>query len=200
MKRNILFVLGLLLTLSGFLLAHEKEIPFVSALIYKNVNALRTGFNEVCGLPIGLEDVSNRYRSVVRGDLTLLPIEKGFIELSEFIKRDLRKDKSEYFAQTGDGMMSFDDFKKGALTKGFSKMTFQGIPGNGTGINIPIGNNQINVFLTDASSAYGSFFVYKISEGIDKEHRSISFVWALVLFLCGFFLQIFQFSWAKRKA
>lgn len=197
-KKQSLFILGLLLGFFGFSLAHEKEIPLVSHMLYGKVNAIRSGFNKVCGLPVKLENVSNRYRKVVTGDLTLKIQDDGFNGLSEFLMKDLKRKESEYFAKTWDGTLSYEDFKTRALKDGFSKMTYQGIPGDGTGINIPIGNNRINAYLNNSPNEYASFFVYKVDKGIEKEYRSITFAWASLIYFTGLFIQIFQFDWGKQ--
>ena len=179
--RKILFILGLSVAVCGYLLSHEKEIPFVHKL-YGNVNAMRYGFNKVCGLPIAFENINNRYRRIVNGDLTLGSRDEGFIELSELFQKDLKLERPEYFAKTSEETLSYDEFRRRALKDGFLKMTYQGIPGNGTGINIPIGNNRINVYLKDSPTEYASFFVYRIDEGIERDRRSITFWWSSIIF------------------
>ena len=190
--------MGILLGLFGFLLAYENEIPIVSHLIYKRVNALESGFNKVCGFPIRIENVSERYRKIIEGDFNLGPQDEGFEELSDFIKKDLNRNKSEYFAKTWSGTMSFNEFRRRALKDGFSKMSYQGIPGNETGIEAPIGNNRINAYLKNSSTEYASFFVYKIQKGIEKEHKSKTFAYASFIYFLGLFIQIFQFDWCDE--
>ena len=78
-------------------------------------------------------------------------------------------------------------------------MKYQGIPEDRHGINIPIGNNRINVYLQDSPEKYASFFVYKIKEGIEKEYRSVTFAWASLIYFAGLFIQIFQIDWWGNK-
>ena len=88
-RRTVLFGFGLALGALGFSLAHEQEIPWVSGVVYKEITGVRAGFNKVCGLPVKFEDVSNRYRRIVRGDLKLSKTDDGFNEFSNFILADL---------------------------------------------------------------------------------------------------------------
>ena len=70
--------------------------------------------------------------------------------------------------------MSFEAFKQRAFRDGFSKMTYTGIPGNRSGINIPAGNNRINIYLNNSSNPqedYAEFFVYALDKGIEKERK-----------------------------
>ena len=199
--RTLLFILGLICNFCVFALPVEKQIqiPWISQKIYKRVTALTEGFNKVCGLPIEIENVTERYRRPVYGDLKLYPNDKGFTELSNFILADLRRDKSEYFAKTWSGdRMSFEAFKQRAFRDGFSKMTYTGIPGNRSGINILSGNNKINIHLNNSSNEredYAAFFVYALDKGIEKERRWATSMGTLVFYLPGLFIQILLFVW-----
>lgn len=198
-----LILLQIILALSSVLIANEKQIPVVSNMIYNNSNSLKEGFNKVCGLPIKVESVTERYRRLVEGDLKLYPGDKGFTELSDFILEDLRRPQSEYFAKTWSGQMSFEEFKQRAVRDRFSKMTYQGIRGNRGGMNIPFGNNRINVYLNNSSNEktdYAAFFVYKLEQGIEKEHRRITLTWALGLAITTSLIQILQFDWRSAQA
>jgi hypothetical protein len=194
----VLFAGQIVLVLCSVFLAMEKQIPWFSQLFYNKVNTLKEGFNKVCGLPIKVENVSERYRELVEGDLKLYPNDTGFRELSDFILDDLRKTKSEFFAATWDGGMSFEEFKRRAFRDGFSKMTYEGIPGNRSGINIRYGNNRIKAYLNNSSNErtdYATFFVYKLLEGIEKEYRSITLFWALVFVLLSSFIPLLHPDW-----
>lgn len=197
--KKLLFIFGIFLALCGFLLEKDIHIPLVSALLDGRVNSTKAGFDKVCGMPIGFEDVSNRYRSIKRGNLKLEPRDRGFKELTDLILADLRKNNSELFAKTWSGSLFFERFKERALSVGFSKMTYQGIPGDGTGINILLGNNRINAFLADSENEYASFFVYKIREQIEKEHRAVTLWWSCPIFILGLVITILQFDWSGES-
>jgi hypothetical protein len=141
-RKMLLSILGLLLTTCGFLLASANRIPWADHIVYGKINFLKEGFNKVCGLPMKIENVSERHKTLVEGDLKSYPNDKGFHELSDFILADLRKTESEYFSKTWDGQMSFEEFKQRTFRDGFSKMTYEGIRGNRSGMSIPFGNNN----------------------------------------------------------
>jgi hypothetical protein len=142
-RKPLLFILGLVFGLCGFAIANEQQIPWVSQMVYKRVNVLKEGFNKVCGLPIKIENVTEHSRRLVEGDLKLYPNDKGFIELSNFILADLGRTESEYFANTWDGTMTFKEFKQRAFRDGFSKMTYQGLPGNRGGMDSRVSKNDL---------------------------------------------------------
>jgi hypothetical protein len=202
-KRKVLLsLLGLLLSTCGFVLASANRIPWADHIVYGKINALRDGFNKVCGLPIKIESDTERYRRLVQGDMKHYPHDKGFTELSSFILEDLKSPQSEYFAKTWDGQMSFEEFKRRAVQDGFSKMTYTGIPGNRSGMVTYFGNNRINVYLKNSSNEradYAAFFAHKVAEGIEKEYKRATFPWAMVFFLAGLVLSILQIDWRGSK-
>jgi len=197
-RHIILAVLGILLGLLGFLISNEKEIPVVSNLLFKDIYNLEYGFNKVCGLPIKIVEESNRYRRLKKGDLQLNPGDRGFKELSAYILKDLKRRSSRHFAKTGSGNMSFAEFKEKALKYGFSSMRYSGIPGDRHGINVPYGNNKVQVFLNNSQNEYASFFVYTLKRGIEREYIFKRFSYSLLLYFIGLFIQIFQIEWKKR--
>jgi hypothetical protein len=199
--RKPLFILGLICNFCVFALPVEKQIqiPWLTQKIYKRVNALTEGFNKVCGLPMDIKNVTERYRQPIYGDLKLYPSDTDFSELSNFILADLSRPKSEYFAKTWDGeRMSFEAFKQRAFRDGFSKMTYSGIPGNRSEMNIPAGNNKINIYLNNSSNPledYAAFFVYALDKGIDKERKWSASIGTTVFYLLGLCIQLLLFDW-----
>ncbi len=197
-RKIILFLIGILFGLLGFSLAFENDIPIVSHMVYNELNSLKLGFNKVCGMPVKIEVVNDNYRQVIIGDLKLDFEEEGFKELSTFLLKDLKKKQPNFFHKTD---MPFNEYKEKAIHSGFSKITYLGIPGNGQGINIPISNNKIRVYLANGSpSEYADFFVYKILEGIEKKHRATTFAWSSIIYFLGLLIQILQFDWCEKKS
>jgi len=185
------------------MVANEKDIPLVSTFVFKRVNALRSGFNDVCGLPVKVESLNNRSFRMIKGDLTLNFEEDGFKELSNFLIKDLQRSKPRYVENIccNEGL-TFDHMKVLAIKNGFSHMEYSGIPGNLHGINIPYGNNSIRAFLNNSSTGhdYIEFYVYFLKEGIDSKYRITAFNWALLFFLLAISIQVVEFICLDHKS
>ena len=198
-RRILLFFFGVLLNLTALLLRYEQQVPLIDHSLCGRVNCMRLAFNKLFGLPLGYKNISTRYRAMVYGDGRLQVNDKGFQELSSLFINDLRRKEPKFFSKTGSGEMSLDNFRTKISNSGFLKMEYSGLPGNGTGLGIPNGNNKINAYLVDLPEEYAAFYAYSIDKEIDDERRRVVFRWASFLFFLGTFIQIFQVNWKDRS-
>ena len=75
---NSLFIFGLCLELLGFFLPNARSIPIVNKSIYKDICIMEIALKKLCREPIDIENVSERYRNVKKGDGRLFKGEEGF--------------------------------------------------------------------------------------------------------------------------
>ena len=106
------FLLSIVIAVVAFMIANEKDVPFVSQIVFRRVNSLEIGFNDVCGLPIGLIAQNDKSFRMIKGDLKLGSGEEGFNELSQFLMNDLRRRQPKAVENSCCGEIKLTDLAK----------------------------------------------------------------------------------------